>query len=114
MQIRFNQKMKIPDHPQYIQNETVFINGSYWPILQIKVIPGRYSDNKLLKFNWTYVNFTSTELLIQLAFENVFDVSCHSMHLDSISVQIFGIYLFADTRANYMYPEALLMPKTLP
>ena len=41
MQIRFNQKMKIPDHPEYIQNETVLINGSYWPILLIKVIPGQ-------------------------------------------------------------------------
>jgi hypothetical protein len=40
MHIVFNQKMKIPDHPGDIQNQTVVINGTEYPILLLKVIPG--------------------------------------------------------------------------
>ena len=56
--------MKIPDHPSYIQNETVTIDGVTHPILKIEVEPGKLSDHKKLNFNWTFVNFTATELLI--------------------------------------------------
>jgi hypothetical protein len=58
MHVSFNSKMKVPDHPSDIQNSTVVINGTLWPILEIKVIPGLYSDSFLLKFNWTFVSFS--------------------------------------------------------
>ena len=67
--------MKIPDHPSYIQNETVTIDGVMHPILKIEVEPGKLSDHRMLNFNWTFVNFTATELLIQLDFQNMLYVS---------------------------------------
>ena len=75
MSIKFSQKMNVPDHPEFIQNETVRINGTDFPILQISVVPGKYSNLKELGFNWTFVSFTPMELLIQLEFENVAFVS---------------------------------------
>ena len=50
--------MKIPDRPDDIQNETISINGTDYPILVINVIPGQLSDRKMLKFTWKFVKFT--------------------------------------------------------
>ena len=50
--------MKIPDRPREIQNKTVSINGTDYPILQITIIPGKLSDLQMLKFSWTFVEFT--------------------------------------------------------
>jgi hypothetical protein len=41
MLVKFNQKMKIPDHPSYIQNETVVLNEHTYPILKLDVLPGK-------------------------------------------------------------------------
>jgi hypothetical protein len=67
--------MKVPDHPELLQNETIFLNETTYPNLGIKIVPGKFSDPNLLKFNWTYVAFSPSELQIQLNFE----------HLDYIS-----------------------------
>ena len=71
MHIKFTHKMNVPEHPEYIQNETVNINGTDHPILKIRVVPGKYSKVSQLKFNWTFISFTPYELQIQLDFENV-------------------------------------------
>ena len=43
MHIKFNQKMKIPDHPEYIQNETITLDDKkVYPILEFTIIPGVY------------------------------------------------------------------------
>jgi hypothetical protein len=61
--------MKIPEHPQYIRNETVVLEDEkIYPILRLTIIPGNYSDPDRLSFNWTYVDFKPIELLIQLNF----------------------------------------------
>ena len=70
MHIKFNQRMKVPDHSEYIQNETIKLDDEVFPILRLSVIPGNYSNPEMLEFNWTFVEFKSTELLIQLDFTN--------------------------------------------
>lgn len=67
--------MAIPQHPELIQNETITLDDETYPILKLTVIPGNYSNPKMLKLNWTFVEFKSTELLIQLNFEHVNYVS---------------------------------------
>jgi hypothetical protein len=57
MHINFNKLMKVPDHPTAIGNTTVLINGTEWPMVELTVVPGVYSDMNLLKFNWTFVDF---------------------------------------------------------
>ena len=64
MRVKFKQKMKVPEHPEYIQNETITFDDVVYPILRLTVIPGNYSDPNLLAFNWTFVEFKPTELLI--------------------------------------------------
>ena len=114
MRIKFNQKMKIPDHPEYIQNETLTLEDVVYPILDMEVIPGKFSEMKQLNFNWTFVEFKTTEMLIQLNFENINVVSSHGMHKDSIQITIYGFQMFADTLGNYMSPGTILKPKKLP
>ena len=64
LRVKFNQKMKVPDHPEYIQNETITLDEEVYPILGLTVIPGNYSDPHMLAFNWTFIEFTPIELLI--------------------------------------------------
>ena len=64
MHVKFKQKMKIPEHPELIQNETITLDDEIFPILRLTVIPGNYSDPQMLAFNWTFVEFKETELLI--------------------------------------------------
>ncbi len=107
--------MKIPDRLSDIQNQTVEINGTNYPILKVTVIPGQFSDRKRVKLsNWTFVNYTQSELQIQLNFDNLMYISSHSSYPEKVTVQIFGVYLFADIFANYMYPETILNVKKLP
>ena len=106
--------MKVPDHPQNIQNETIRINETDWPILQIRVLPGKFSNATQLRFNWTFVSFTPTELQIQLNFEQVTYVSIHNSNPDFIHVQVFGYVLFANERGEFMQPEYQLRTKSLP
>jgi hypothetical protein len=56
--------MKVPEHPEYIQNETITLDEEVYPILRLTVIPGNYSDPHMLDFTWTFVEFKPTELLI--------------------------------------------------
>ena len=86
MHIKFTQKMDVPDHPEYIQNETININATDQPILRIIVVPGKYSKVSQLKFNWTFISFTPTELQIQLDFEDVNSVSISNKNPDAIFV----------------------------
>ena len=60
------------------------------------------------------MNFTTTELTINLEFENKKYVSSHSMAVDVINVTIYGFHLFADTSGNFMRAPTFLLPKILP
>jgi len=68
----------------------------------------------LLDFNWTFVNFTATELLIQLDFQNLNYVSSHNQDPDAIKLTIYGFQLFADIYGSLMMPATVLRPKFLP
>ena len=56
----------------------------------MEVIPGKFSEMKQLNFNWSFVEFKTTEMLIQLNIENINVVSSHGMHKDSIQITIYG------------------------
>jgi hypothetical protein len=50
--------MKIPEHPTLIANDTILLNETEYPILGLKVVTGKFSDPKMTKFNWTFVDYT--------------------------------------------------------
>lgn len=106
--------MKIPDHQEYLQNETITLNDTVYPMLKFEIVPGKYSEVKKLDFNWTLVNFTNVELLIQLNFEHLNYVSSHAANYDSIKLIIYGWPMFADLNGNYMRPPTVLIPKEIP
>jgi hypothetical protein len=64
MHVKFDRKMKVPDHPEYIQNGTITINQTTHRILEFEVIPGKYSDIEQLGFNWTFITINPVEMLI--------------------------------------------------
>jgi hypothetical protein len=68
MSIAFRQKMKIPKNTTAILNGFANINGKEYHNLIINVIPGRLSDRNQLNFTSQLVNFTESELKIQLSF----------------------------------------------
>ena len=68
MHVKFYQRMKVPDNPELIQNETITLNETIYPILRLEVVPGKLTDPLLTQFNWTLKEFTESELKIQLAF----------------------------------------------
>ena len=106
--------MKIPEYPSLIQNETVILDEQSHPILKFDVLPGKQSDPQKLTFSWQFVNFTATELLIQLDFDEKYYVSTHSQDPDRIRLTIYGFQLFADTFGNLMSPPTVLKVKILP
>jgi hypothetical protein len=57
--------MKVPSKPEQLENTTVSIDYKDYPALDVRIIPGVLSFSENLKmFNWTFVNFTATELLL--------------------------------------------------
>ena len=83
--------MKIPEHPERIKNETILLNGISYPIVDLVVVPGTFTDQNMTRFNWTFVNYTQHELIIQLDFEHLNYISSRLQDPDSIQATIFGI-----------------------
>ena len=83
--------MKIPEHPELIKNETILLNDTYYPIIDLVVVPGKFTDQHMTQFNWTFVNYTQSELLIQLDFEHLNYISSRNADPDSIKATIYGI-----------------------
>ena len=106
--------MKIPEHPELIKNETIVLNDTYYPIIDLVVVPGNLTDKHMTRFNWTFVNYTQHELLIQLDFEHLNYISSRISDPDSIRVTIYGIQFFQDTLGNFMLPRTILNLKELP
>lgn len=90
LSISFDDIMKVPENATRIGNKTVLINGTNYPILEITVIAGAFSEMKLLKFNWTFLNFSPTLMQLQLSFENPLLVSSNSAYPDKIKVKFHG------------------------
>lgn len=105
--------MKPPDNLSEIWNSTIQINGTAYPAVVVSVVPGKYSDHKMLNLNWSVVSFAPGELQLQLNFENPAYVSSLS-NPDSLKILIYAFYLFTDFRGNMMAPESLLEKKKLP
>ena len=101
--------MKIPEHPELIKNETIQLNDTYYPIVDLVVVPGKFTDPLMTRFNWTFVNYTQQELLIQLNFEHLNYISSRRISdPDSIQVTIYGIQFFQDTLLWFHIFEAVI------
>lgn len=44
LHVKFDRLMKIPDEPWLIQNDTITLNETTYPIIKLQIIPGKYSD----------------------------------------------------------------------
>ncbi len=83
--------MKIPEHPTLIANDTILLNETEYPIIRLEVVPGKFSDRQMTKFNWTFVDNTAQELLIQLNYEHISYISSKNTFPDSIQATIYGV-----------------------
>jgi hypothetical protein len=68
----------------------------------------------MTKFNWTFVDYTTKELVIQLNFENLSYISAKNGYPDLIKLTIYGIQYFSDNLGNFMHPPTTLNQKALP
>jgi predicted metal-dependent hydrolase len=62
--IEFNKLMTIPENITVIHNDTVQINETTYPVLNVSIVAGAYSDQTKLYFNWTTVSFEKNLLII--------------------------------------------------
>jgi hypothetical protein len=106
--------MKVPEHPNLIQNGTISLNETDHPILALEIVPGRFTDPLKTKFNWTFVDFKPYELLIQLNFEHISYISSTNGNPDSMKMTIYGIQYFSDSLGNLMYLPTILPSRSLP
>lgn len=113
MQIHFDTTMKPPKNLSDIKNSTMLINETIWPAIDLYIVPGKYSDPKMLNFTWEPVSFSPGQLSVQLTFENPNFVSS-LQNLDKIGITVYAFYLFADFRGNLMQPESVLKPRVIP
>ena len=67
--MKFNSIMKSSSYIEELQNTTVSIDYKVYPAMEVRIIPGFESNSRNLKFNWTFLNYTDSELVIQLHFE---------------------------------------------
>jgi hypothetical protein len=44
LHIKFSKPMRVPEHPEYIQNDTVNLNGTYNLILLFEIVPDKFTD----------------------------------------------------------------------
>ena len=102
MHVKFNKIMKIPEQPTQIQNDTIVINQTTYPVVKLEVVAGKYSDPTKLKFNWTLVEFNQKELLINLEFENIGLVSSQKRDPDLMQMTFYGFYYFSDSSGNFI------------
>ena len=106
--------MAVPDNSYQLQNGTVFVNGTEFPALDVKVRPGAYSEPTLLKMNSTFISFSPSMMKIQLDFENPLVVSSSIYSKDSIEVTIYGNSWFMDVQGNFLEEGFTLKSYVLP
>ena len=93
-----------------INNSTVWINGVQHHTLDVSLIDVDESATDNLSFSWECIDFTSTEMVMQLYFENPSFVSsssnAHSLKL------VFNLQdVFKDTSGRLIRPKLELRKK---
>ena len=78
-----------------LEEGEVLVDGEPKPMLEINPVPGEYSDMESLEFDWEVLNFTSSQLVIQIIWKNARHVSVWS-EVDNVEVIIHGYHLFVD------------------
>lgn len=80
------------------------INGTLYPVIEPKIIPGEDSILTNLDFNWTCTNFTSGSMDLQLNFTNASQISMFT-HRDTVEVKFFGNEIFRAEDNQAFPPE---------
>lgn len=112
--IGFTRKMAVPDRAEDVENATFVLNGTTYPALSVVVVPGKYSDEHKLIFNWTFVSYSSTQMQIQLLFDTPLYVSKETLYPDKLQIIVYGFSLFMDVGGRFIEPGFELKARTLP
>lgn len=76
-------------------------------------MPGMFSSQNQLTFEWSVEQFGPENLEIRLSFDNPNQISAWSDR-EQLGITINGFYLFEDYKGNMMRPESILAPRFLP
>ena len=78
VEISFDQDMQVLPDLSMINSGTVLMNGQDYPVVQIDVIAGPYSDPQMLDFDWVTSYMDERSVRFQLKFKNAIHVSANS------------------------------------
>jgi hypothetical protein len=70
----------------------------------LKIEPSSFSNKSKLAFNWTLIEFTASQMNLQLNFENPSYVSSN-VDQERLRIIFHGFYMFTDQKGNYMQPK---------
>ena len=101
--------MIVPTNAETIKNQT----SDGYPALDIQITPGLYSDSELMNFNWTYVNYTASELALNLDFDHPNAISA-LQDKEYIQITIYESSLFRSVDNDYIQSGYQLEPRVLP
>ena len=112
--IKFNSPMKPVNDTREIENGTIKINGTEFPVLEVQVVPTDTSNKAMLAFNWTVDSYTEDRLRLTIDFEHKAHVSTYYSSEDQLAVTFFGFLMFEDILGRVVYPETLIMGRMKP
>ena len=97
-----------------IHNETVRINGTVYPSLEVNLIPDNPEDPcaERLGFYWECIEYDEEQLILQLTFEDYLCVSAATNIGDLVEVTFYDQRPFIDKNLKKIQPE-LTITKTI-
>ena len=105
--------MQLPERPNLIQSGTFQSGDTIFPVLELKIEPGIFSNSSMLAFNWTLTEYTAAQMHLKLNFENPSYVSSN-VDQDRLRIIFHGFYMFTDNIGNYMQPKFETNLKIIP
>ena len=68
VRISFNRDMNVIPKLEMVTEGTIIVDGVEYPVLEVEVINGFYSDPENLKFSWKVKEMTTRSIVLELNF----------------------------------------------
>ena len=96
-----------------INNETVWINDTEHQVLGVSVINSDETVVRQLNFTWECIDFSATEMVLQLYFQTPLYVSAVTDEPQSLRLLFHGQQMFKSINGKFIWPS-LELRRVLP
>jgi len=111
--ILFSEDVLLLPDLSMIHNGTVTVYGITYPVLEIKIEPGEFSDDKRLKFDWIVVEQTPTSIRIQLYFNEAKFISANG-DPEILMIMFRDPEMFRGVNTLLIKPDKRTLQRVLP